>query len=154
MTNGELKQRIAIVRKRLEEGKEPKVSSGFMLALMDAFEAVTDERDVAQGLLDATSEALDVMRQTAELAARPAAVIIKRLAECEGEKYAVTAERDTLQAWLKSAPLDAIVVLSDLVDHPYSGSSLARVAHEWASNKDMNRYAANLRKVVETQVTP
>ncbi len=60
---------------------------------------------------------------------------------------AVTAERDTLQAWLKTAPLDAIVVLSELVDHPYSGSSMARVANEWASNQDMRRYVATLRRL-------
>lgn len=134
------------------------VDADDVLILLEAYKAlkaqldsVSDECETAQGLLLATSAALDVMRQTAELAARPAALIIKRLAECEGVKDAVTAERDTLQVWLKNAPLDAIVVLSAAADGPYSDSSLARVAHVWASNEDMNRYAKNLYKTVKVQ---
>lgn len=118
-------------------------------ALKAQLDAVKEECDASQGLLLATSAALNVMRQTAEIAARPSSLIIKRLAECEGEKYAIAAERDTLQAWLRSAPLDAIAVIAELVDQTHSGTPLARVAHAWASNKDMLRYVAMLRKTVQ-----
>ncbi len=117
--------------------------------LLVKLSALQEELEVTQGLLDATSIALNVMRQTAEIAARPPSLIIKRLAECEGEKYAIAAERDTLQAWLRSAPLDAIAVIAELVDQTHSCTPLARVAHTWVSNKDMLQYVAMLRKTVQ-----
>ena len=78
---------------------------------------LTDERDEAQGLLLVTSAALDVMRETATVAAKPAGIIIKALAECEAGKYAVTVERDALQAKLSAIPWDAIRCVFNAADN-------------------------------------
>ncbi len=51
--------------------------------------ALTDERDVAQGLLLATSAALDVMRETATKASKPSAILIAALAEANAKLAAI-----------------------------------------------------------------